>query len=55
LEVLGTVEELTMGAATHIPDVTIQGSIGFSDRRLKDHLAPAPQEHTLHRLAGLAL
>jgi hypothetical protein len=48
-----SVDELTMGAATAIPDVTVQGSL--SDRRLKDHVAPAPPGQTLERVVGLAL
>jgi hypothetical protein len=53
LESLGTVEELTMGAGTPFPDVTIQGSQGFSDRRLKGHLAAVDPGRVLDGFASL--
>jgi hypothetical protein len=40
LEVLGTVEELTMGGPTAGPDISTFFASFMSDRRVKEHLTP---------------
>jgi hypothetical protein len=58
VELLGTVEEITLGSATPgIPDVPdmspLVGTIPFaSDWRLKDHIAPVDPRAVLRRLVG---
>jgi hypothetical protein len=52
LEVLGTVEELTMGFAAPVTadNTTFLGSV--SDRRLKGHFAPVDPHSVLERCVG---
>jgi hypothetical protein len=52
IEVLGTVEELTMGGPAGPNDLTLTGSV-VSDRRLKEPLAPVRGRVVLDRLVLL--